>query len=175
MKGIYLGACRAYHPNFDLDYCDINPGFHVNIVCDMLTVDLSQYDFIIATPPCNFWTKANPYYLKSSYSLSTKHLLPSIIEKCALSGKPFIVENVRNLKRFKQYGILDLVDKFGLWVYIYGRHTYFTNVMFNCHNIPQKQDFLNHGIYIGGDKYRQGGENVYLVLEHFMNFISYEM
>lgn len=30
MKVIYLGACRAYHPNYDVDYNDINGGKRIN-------------------------------------------------------------------------------------------------------------------------------------------------
>lgn len=64
----------------------------------MLDVNLSPYDYIIATPPCNWWSKANPYYKKSTYSLSTKHLLPDTIIKLGSQNKPFIIENVINKK-----------------------------------------------------------------------------
>ena len=92
MKGIYLGACRAYHPNYNLDYNDIAPGYHNNIICDMLSVDLANYDFIIATPPCNYYSRANWRRNISDYSLKTKHLLPGIIEKCALLDKSLIIK-----------------------------------------------------------------------------------
>ena len=42
MKGIYLGACRAYHPNYDLDYNDVIPGFHNNIICNKLALNCSK-------------------------------------------------------------------------------------------------------------------------------------
>ena len=70
LKGIYLGACRAYHPNYDLDYNDIISGYHINIIGDMLSVDLSNYDYIIATPPCNFYSRANDRRYSSDYSLN---------------------------------------------------------------------------------------------------------
>lgn len=111
MKGVYLGACRAYHPNYDLDYNDIVPCYHNNIICDMLAVDLDNYDFIIATPPCNYYSRANWRRNTSEYSLKTKHLLPDIIEKCSISGKPFIIENVRNYNLFRKEGIIDLCEK----------------------------------------------------------------
>ena len=47
MKGIYLGAYKAHHDSYDIDYQDIN-GLR-DIGGDMLTVDLDKYDFIIAT------------------------------------------------------------------------------------------------------------------------------
>jgi hypothetical protein len=43
--------------------------------------------------------------------------------------------------------------------------------MFNPNNIPQSQDFLYGGIYIGKDKYKQGGTNVYNVIEHWLEII----
>ena len=74
-------------------------------------VDLSNYDFIIASPPCNYWSKANPYYRTSKYSLETKHLLPDIIEKLSYLNKPFIIENVKNIKRMRENGIFEIVRK----------------------------------------------------------------
>ena len=53
-KGIYLGACRAYHPGYDITYQDIDG--KRDLGGDMLDVDLNQYDYIIATPPCNWWS-----------------------------------------------------------------------------------------------------------------------
>ena len=40
MKGIYLAACLARHPKYDLDYNDIDDKFGCNIICDMMQVDL---------------------------------------------------------------------------------------------------------------------------------------
>ena len=96
MRGVYLGACRAYHPNYDMDYNDIVPGYHINLVCDMMNIDLNCYDYIVASPPCNYYSRANYRRLTSEYSQLTKHLLPDILLKCIRSDKPFIVENVRN-------------------------------------------------------------------------------
>ena len=82
MKGIYLAAYKDYFPQFNLDYNDIKKtSEHINIVCDMLTVDLSQYDYIIASPPCNYYSKCNYRRETSDYALKTKHLLPGILEK----------------------------------------------------------------------------------------------
>lgn len=78
MKGIYLAAFEAYHPNHDIIYQDIN-GLR-DLGGDMLDVDLSSYDFIIATPPCNYWSRCNYRRDISDYSLKTKHLLPGIIK-----------------------------------------------------------------------------------------------
>lgn len=51
-KGIYLAAFKANHPNHNITYQDIN-GLR-DIDGDMLQTDLTPYDFIIATPPCNY-------------------------------------------------------------------------------------------------------------------------
>lgn len=176
MKGIYLGACRAYHPNYDLDYNDIVAGYHINVICDMLQVDLSKYDYIIATPPCNYYSRCNYRRDTSSYALATRHLLPDILVKAALSKKLFIVENVRNKNLFSSCGIYKICDKYGIFSYEYGRHTYFTNVMINFIGIKQRQDFLCGGIRINyGDKlssYNQGGFNVHNVIEYWLSVVN---
>lgn len=174
MKGIYLAACRAYHPNYDLDYNDIKKGYHINIIGDMLTVNLENYDYIIATPPCNYYSKCNYRRETSKYAQETKHLLPSIINKCIETKKPFIIENVRNYKIMKEILISAQVN--GCFVYEYGRHTYITNIMFNPTNCKQRQDFYNHGYRIKyGDeqsKYNQGGYNVHNVIEYWLSIIN---
>lgn len=173
MKGIYLGACRAYHNNYDLDYNDIiKTSEHINVIGDMLQVDISKYDYVIATPPCNYYSRANYRRETSEYSQKTKHLLPKILEKLAVSDKLFIVENVRNCKLFTSCNIYALCDKYGIFSYEYGRHTYFTNVMINFSNVKQRQDFLNGGIKINYhddfSKYREGGFNVHQVIEYWL-------
>lgn len=135
MKGIYLGAYKAYHQRWNIDYQDINN--KRDIGGDMMDVDLSKYDYIIATPPCNYWSIARGNRC-SQYSLDTKHLLPDIIDKLVKLGKPFIVENVRNVKRMTLENVLPRTD---CNVYFVGRHTYFTNIEFDVSNIPQRQDF----------------------------------
>lgn len=56
MKGIYLGAFEAQHDGHDIVYQDINGKRDVG--GDMMDVDLTPYDYIIATPPCNYWSRA---------------------------------------------------------------------------------------------------------------------
>jgi len=52
MKGIYLCAFKALHPNVDLIYQD---KFEKrDLMGDCLEIDLTAYDYIIATPPCNY-------------------------------------------------------------------------------------------------------------------------
>ena len=59
-----------------------------------------ELDFIIATPPCNFWSRANWRRYSSAYALSTRHLLPGILHRLINLGKHFIISNIFNNKRF---------------------------------------------------------------------------
>lgn len=161
MKGIYLAAFKAEHPGYNIVYQDNNG--KRDLSGDMLSIDLSSYDFIIATPPCNFWSKANYRRFESLYSLNTFHLLPSILHKLIIIGKPFIVENVTNEKLFMKFHLFDLP----LFIYHIGRHTYWTNVFLNTSIYKQECDDIQ---YISS-KNRQGGENVHDVIDIFLKSI----
>lgn len=164
MIGIYLASYKAYHPNYTMDYNDIKKtSNHINIIGDMLEVDLSGYDYIIATPPCNYWSRANYRRETSEYSQKTKHLLPDILEKLIKADKPFIIENVRNYRLFYEH---KLYDK-NCYIYEIGRHTYWTNIPFNGINIKQKDDNIKNI----SSKNRQGGENVHNVIEYWLKLI----
>ena len=173
MKGIYLGAYLAQHPGYDIVYQDIN-GMR-DLPGDMACIDLSPYDYVIATPPCNWWSRANYRRNESNYALNTKYLLPLMIYMLYWINKPFIVENVRNDKLFKQYHLFDL----GLFVYRIGRHTYWSNI---C--IPQLYFLKQHAItdvingkvrYLSSQNLsrsdRQGGKEVHEVIEIWLRFI----
>lgn len=168
MKGIYLAAFKANHPNYDIVYQDILG--NRDIGGDMMEVDLSPYDFIIATPPCNWWSRANYRRNTSPYALQTKHLLPDILRKLCQQDKPWIVENVKNKLRFTEAGLYDLP----CFIYIVGRHTYWTNVMMDLSDIHQEYDFTRKRGFterINKDGHRQGGKNVEEVIERFLKVI----
>lgn len=169
-KGIYLGAGKALHLNYDIDYQDLL--IKRDIGGDMLEIDLNKYDYIIATPPCNYWSRARGNKI-SDYSLKTKHLLPDIINKLINLGKPFIVENVKNDKRMYENNIL---PRFDCLIFYVNRHIYFTNVNFDCSNIIQRQDFSYGGKVIKYDDmtnlYHQGGFNVHNVIERFLKYVN---
>lgn len=159
MKIIYLAAG---HAKLDIDKVTYNDLFiKRDLQCDMLEVDLSKYDIIIATPPCNYYSRANYRRDISEYSLNTKHLLPGIIEKLQYSNKPFIVENVRNPKLLKH-----IIDNFNGFYYEYGRHTYFTNIPFNMSNFIFEKS-TNHNKL--SKKQRQGSGNVKEVIEYWLD------
>lgn len=161
-KGIYLAAFEDEHLGHDIVYQDING--KRDIGGDMLEVDLTQYDFIIASPPCNYYSRANYRRETSEYSILTRHLLPGILDKLVKLNKPFIVENVRNsviMSRLKLYD-------YPLFIYEIGRHTYWSNVFLNSQFIPQVKENVK---YVSSAK-RQGGINVHNVIEVFLETIG---
>lgn len=168
MIGIYLGAYKAKHPNRTILYQDING--KRDIPGDMLKIDLTPYDYIIATPPCNYYSKARGNRC-SKYSEETKHLLPGILKKLIKTNKPFIVENVRNAKKFAELGLFDLP----VHIYFIGRHTYWTNVLLP-NDLLQRHDFTQHGWVIKYEdmknKDHQGGYNVHRVIESFIEQVE---
>lgn len=168
MKGIYLAACTARHPNYNIIYQDIDKSCNPDIDGDMLETDLTPYDYIIATPPCNYYSRANYRRNKSSYALNTKHLLPTILDRLGKQNKPFIIENVRNATLFKENKIFDIANKNNTWIYYVGRHTYFTNIFFN----PTRNQERDHVTKISyTNKNRQGSKNVHEIIEFWLKYI----
>lgn len=173
MKGIYLFANRARHLNHDIVYNDVEEKYKCDITANAFDVQLDEYDFIIATPPCNWWSKANYRRNSSPYALATKQLLPETIKRLAKQNKPFIIENVRNKPLMTKEGIIDLIKKNNLFSQIVGRHLYISNVWCDL-ECPQIQDYKMHGIRINNDGYSQGGTNVHRVIEKWINYIKEE-
>lgn len=144
----------------------------------MMNIDINEYDYVIATPPCNYYSRANYRRNESEYALKTKHLLPDIIHKLINEfHKPFIVENVRNDKMFSKIGLLD-VD---CYIFKIGRHTYWCNIDFSHDDIIQKplvviengkKKYLSSQ-NLGRDK-RQGTKEVHEVIERFLKTIHKE-
>ena len=65
-KIVYLASGNAIVPGYNIDYNDLY--IQRDISGDMLEVDLVNYDVIIATPPCNYWSRAN---YRRKYSLTS--------------------------------------------------------------------------------------------------------
>ncbi|MCS4536767.1 hypothetical protein NXS15_01300 [Mycoplasma sp. CSL7475-4] len=127
----------------------------------MLSVDLSPYDFIIATPPCNYYSRANYRRETSEYAQRTKHLLLEILAKLRAQDKPYIVENVINKKLMREF-----LHHSGEYLYFVGRHTYWTNIKLD--QFKQEKEPLIQSI---ASKNRQGGRNVFLIVEEFLDKI----
>lgn len=164
MKGIYLCSRFARHPNYNIVYNDIDFNCSPDILADCRDVNLEGYDFIICTPPCNYWSRANYRRNFSLYALNTWMLLPEMIEKLIDIGKPFIVENVRNSKLFNEYGLFN----YKCFIYFIGRHTYWTNIM-----LPYVKQSVEHIKYLSREK-RDNTKNVYEVIEIFLDYVKGE-
>lgn len=162
MKILYLAAGHGQiNSKHDVVYQDLI--VKRDIGGDMLDVDLNGYDLIIATPPCNYYSRANPYFKTSNYSNKTKHLLPGIIFKLQSLSVPVIIENVINKKRMSSF-----LNKTSMFYHECGRHCYFTNHLVDFSTIPQSYDFEYGGKRVQNGKSFQGGRNVQLVLEHYI-------
>lgn len=159
MKGIYLASRKHRIPGYDIDYNDIEEYEGINICCDMLTVDLSKYDYIIATPPCNYYSRANYRRETSKVAQETKHLLPTILEKLQKLNKPFIVENVLNES---------LLPKSNVYEFNFGQHHFYTNVFMLVYDssYAEKQNKQN----VTRSK-RDGNKNVDLIIKLFLETI----
>lgn len=164
-KIIYLAAGYARLPlylenDFIITYQD--KFIQRDLAGDMLDIDLYDYDILIATPPCNYWSKANYRRETSKYALDTKHLLPAIIDKFKTTRKPFIVENVINKKLMSEI----IKQNNDIYYFEHGRHSYFTNVDMSSYikDIPQIKDNVKNK----SQKQRQGGFNVNIVLTYFI-------
>jgi len=120
--------------------------------------DLTPYDVVIASPPCNYYSRANYRRETSEYSQKTKHLLPDILKKVEALGKPYLVENVRNMAKMGE-----IIEQSKGFVYFIGRHTYFTNVLLP--SLSQEKDNIQNLSTVT----RQGGKNVQEVIEIFLS------
>lgn len=162
MKGVYLFSCIAIHKNFDIDYNDNLINRDLN--CSAFEVDLSKYDYIIATPPCNYYSKINQQRDISEYSLKTKDYLPNILEVLISLNKPFIVENVLNET------LIPHQFDYDCYVYKVSGHTYWTNI-----ELPRIYDlpFIKAKKVQDNTLFRQGGYNVHLVVEYFLRVLHY--
>lgn len=166
MSKILYGCC--YKADLEIEgitYIDIIPNLKKSHGCDYLCkdirqVDFNEFDIILCSPPCNYYSRGNYRRDSSAYSLSTRDLLPLCINRAYKTNKPFIIENVRNMNMFKK---LDIPNN--IFIYEFGRHTYFSNVMFSLENLPQINDNIN---YIASTK-RQGGFNVNVVFKRFLS------
>lgn len=166
-KVIYLASYKSILERNDFDITYQDKYIQRDVGGCMLDVDLADYDIIIATPPCNYWSKANYRRDSSKYALDTKHLLPGILGKLEDLDKPFLVENVRNRVIMKE-----VLDNFKGFIYEVGRHTYFTNILLNMTNIKQPYDFKYGGICLRSNKDRQGGESVNQIINFFLDSLK---
>lgn len=160
MKGVYLASREHRIENVDLDYNDIINYDGINLLGDMLSVDINKYDFVIATPPCNYYSRANYRRDSSKVAQETKHLLPGILEKLEKYNKPFIVENVCGGK---------LLPKTKFYEFTFGNHHFYTNVFMFVYDksfaVKQNKQYLARNK-------RDNNYNVHLIIDLFLNTIG---
>lgn len=177
MNVIYLAAYEAYHHEFKVTYQDINGKRDID--GDMMDINLDPFDVIVATPPCNYWSRAHSTDERrnnSPYSVQTMYLLPGILLRLKTLNKPFIVENVRNYPLFSRWGLFEIP---GIFTYEHGRHTYWTNILFNPSALPKynngyhpiKEDGSKGG-YIRFKGNDQGGLEVHNVINYWLELVK---
>lgn len=95
--GASMGMHNAY-PNAEIVGVDIKPQprYPFNfILADAVTFDLSKFDFIWASPPCQAHTVLKgAAWDKEAYKAKHIDLIPAIRKKLKKSGKQYIIENV---------------------------------------------------------------------------------
>lgn len=160
MLGIYLCARKHRLLDYDIVYNDIISYDGIDIVSDCRSVSLLPFDYIICTPPCNYYSRANYRRDISKIALETKDILPYMINKCILSGKPFLIENVLNDS---------LLPKADCFTYKFGNHIYYTNVLL-C--MVSKDLFVKQNKANVCRNKRDGNYNVDLIIRLFLEIIN---
>lgn len=160
MKGIYLASKEHRIPGYDIDYNDIEKYDGINKQGDMLKIDIEKYDYVIATPPCNYYSKANYRRETSKVAQETKHLLPEILKKLENYKKPFIVENVMNST---------LLPKTNFYEFEVGQHHYYSNVFML---IPHKSYMVKQNKTKQQYGKRDNNYNVDLIIRLFLETIG---
>lgn len=157
---LYLCAREHRIAGYDIVYNDIEPKYGCDLVCDCLDVDLSPFDVLVATPPCNYWSKANNRFREfSKVAQMTKHLLPALMVSFHRCGKPYLIENVVNE---------NLTPKPLDFCFTWGNHIWYTNVFFaipprSC-AVAQHKAQLSYG-------HRDNNVNVDIIIRCFLEAV----
>lgn len=159
MKGLYLASKQHRIKGYDIDYNDINYYEGINLQCDMLELDINKWDYVIATPPCNYYSRANYRRETSKVAQETKHLLPDLLKKLENYKKPFIVENVCNSR---------LLPKSNFIEFEFGQHHFYTNVFML---VPNKSWAVKQNKQNKAYGKRDNNENVDLIIKLFLEII----
>lgn len=107
--GASMGYARA---GFEVTGVDIEPQKHYPftfIQADALTVDLSGYDVIAASPPCQFASPAT-----AIHGYKHENLIPAIRQRLKASGVVYVIENVSGARKHMEDPIMLCGTMFGL-------------------------------------------------------------
>lgn len=130
------GASKGLHDaGFEVVGVDIEaqPSYPFEFVqADALTIDLTGFDFIWASPPCQAFTayKRRPDHVKRR-----PNLIPKTRKRLLEAGVPYVIENVTGARKHLQNPVLLCGSMFGLDV---RRHR-----LFEC-NFPVEQPPCDH-------------------------------
>ena len=164
MKGLYLCSREHRIPGYEIIYNDIvnYPGIDLCMdIRDIRLKDLvnNNIDYIIATPPCNFYSRANYRRESSIVAQETKDLLPYCLALCIKSGLPFIIENVMNST---------LLPKSNLYEFDFGQYHFYTNVFML---VPDKSYAVSQNKQNVTRSKRDGNKNVDLIIKLFLELV----
>jgi DNA (cytosine-5)-methyltransferase 1 len=117
------------------------------IQADALTVDLSGFDFIWASPPCQFASKLT----EKKYRPNHPNLIPQTRARLIATGKPYVIENVPDARRELINPIMLCGTMFDLAVQ---RHRYFESPFTPFVLLPPcRHDFFP--VYVSGSPRRK--------------------
>jgi DNA (cytosine-5)-methyltransferase 1 len=112
------------------------------VKCDALSVDLSSFDFVWASPPCQ-------YYSPTAYKWGTQkdhpHLIPAVRAHILNYRKPYIIENIPQARPHLCNPVMLCGTFFDLGVF---RHR-----LFECSFPVREMDHVKHAGKIGDGKY----------------------
>lgn len=168
LKAIYLCSGNANQDRSDIKITYNDLYIKRDIQKDWKNISLQNYDILIGTPPCNYYSKAN-YRKNSEYSQLTKNILPNMLKKFKNTNKPFIIENIRNRSTLKEIANWCFLN--GIRIIENGRHTYFTNI-YNF--LPTYINIKNNNIQNKSSKNRQGDQEVKDTINQFLDLVLKE-
>jgi DNA (cytosine-5)-methyltransferase 1 len=121
------GAGMGYHlAGFEVVGVDNRPQPHYPfefIQGDALEVMMEighNFDFIHASPPCQFYSELTP----GAYKAFHPHLIPTVRHRLMHLAKPYIIENVAGAKTYLDNPLMLCGSMFGLPIW---RHRFFEN------------------------------------------------
>jgi DNA (cytosine-5)-methyltransferase 1 len=130
-----LGIDKDAHPDYPFDFWRMDALEVLTFFLNghtLITIDknrkrkewnLSSFDFIHASPPCQFGTAAQ--YLgiaRNGNYPEHENLIPKTRELILKTGKPYVIENVAGSRKHLHHPVMLCGLSFGLKVY---RHRYF--------------------------------------------------
>lgn len=119
------GAGMGYHlAGFEVVGVDIEPQkhypfeFHKADALEFIAQHGHEFDVIHASPPCQFGSEATPMAARANH----ENLIPATREALKHAGRPYVIENVENVRVWLKNPVMLCGSMFNLPVW---RHRYF--------------------------------------------------